>query len=512
MLAEDRRLEASSRRDQNWKRWGPYLPERQWATVREDYSPYGDSWNSFTHGQARSRVYRWGEDGVLGFCDRQCRLVFAPAIWNGNDPFLKERFFGLTGPEGNHGEDVKECYYYLDATPTHSYNKALYKYPQAEFPYASLVEENRRRNRRQPEFELIDTGVFDHDRYFDLVVEYAKAGPNDLLIQLTVTNRGDRAAPFWLLPTLWFRNTWGWGREGEDYGPKPRLWLKEGRVEADHHQLGRFTLALEQAPSGIFFTDNETNLERLYGVPNKAPYVKDAFHQLLVNGRRDAVNPDQHGTRSAALYRGELEAGQSAVFRLRLFSQDEKPKSLFGQFDKTLESRRREADQFYQAHTEGVAPEDMEIWRQAYAGLLWSKQFYFYSVQHWLEGDPGQPAPPPERWKGRNESWRETLYNRDIILMPDTWEYPWYAAWDLAFHAYPLARIDPEFAKKQLILMLREWYMHPNGQIPAYEFNFSDVNPPVHAWAVLRVYQTTGSQDREFLEKCFHKLLLNFTW
>ncbi|MGE0491716.1 MAG: glucosidase [Vulcanimicrobiota bacterium] len=513
MSKEEERLRESHRREGNWKRWGPYLAERQWATVREDYSANGDSWGSFPHAHARSRVYRWGEDGLLGLCDRQCRLALAPALWNGRDPFLKERLFGLTGPQGNHGEDVKECYYYLDATPTHSYGKALYKYPQAEFPYAWLVEENGNRGREQPEFELTDTGIFDEERYFDVFVEYAKAGPNDLLVAYEVYNRGPEAAEVWVLPTLWFRNTWSWGRQGEDYGPEPRLWWDNGVVECDHHQLGRFTLAFESPPDQALFTHNETNRERLYGASNPQPYVKDAFHRYLVERQQRAVNPAQAGTKMAAVYHLSLESGQSRRICLRLSSQDERPTKPFGQaYHRVFAQSRKEADEFYAARDPGLSDEDRLIWRQAYAGLLWSKQFYFYSVEHWLEGDPSQPPPPRQRWTGRNESWRETLYNRDVILMPDSWEYPWYAAWDLAFHVFPLARLDPDFAKQQLVLMLREWYMHPSGAIPAYEFNFSDVNPPVHAWAVLRVYRTTGSRDRAFLERCFHKLLLNFTW
>ncbi|MCA9792741.1 MAG: glucosidase, partial [Candidatus Eremiobacteraeota bacterium] len=497
MSREEERLRESRRREGNWKRWGPYLAERQWATVREDYSANGDSWGSFPHAHARSRVYRWGEDGLLGLCDRQCRLALAPALWNGRDPILKERLFGLTGPEGNHGEDVKECYYYLDATPTHSYGKALYKYPQAEFPYGRLVEENGNRGREQPEFELPDTGVFEEDRYFDLFVEYAKGGPNDLLVAYEVHNRGPEAAELWLLPTLWFRNTWAWGRQGEDYGPEPQLWWEDGMVECNHHQLGRFTLAFETAPEQALFTNNETNRERLYGAANPQPYVKDAFHRYLIEGQQRAVNPAQTGTKMAALYHLKLEPGQSQRLCLRLFSHDERPKRPFGKsYTRLFESCRGQADEFYAARDPGLSEEDRLIWRQAYAGLLWSKQFYFYSVAHWLEGDPSQPPPPRQRWSGRNESWRETLYNRDVIMMPDSWEYPWYAAWDLAFHVFPLARLDPDFAKEQLVLMLREWYMHPSGAIPAYEFNFSDVNPPVHAWAVLRVYRTTGGRDR----------------
>ncbi|HKS36068.1 MAG TPA: glucosidase [Verrucomicrobiae bacterium] len=519
--AEERRLAEDAARTKNWKRWGPYLAERQWGTVREDYSPDGTCWEYFPHDHARSRAYRWGEDGLLGICDRECRLCFALALWNGRDPILKERLFGLTGPEGNHGEDVKECYFYLDSTPTHSYLKALYKYPQAGFPYARLIEENRRRGRNEPEFELEETGVFDENRYFDVTAEYAKAAPNDILIRITIANRGPDAAAVHVLPTLWFRNTWSWGRRGEGYWPRPRISLSEdGTLEAEHATLGRFHLEAVEGPDRetpeFLFTENETNTQRLFDTPNVHPWAKDAFHEYVIRGRVDAVNPARHGTKAAAYYRLQIAADETATVRLRLYAGDEAPPTHFGPgFDQIFVERIREADEFY---ADGVptalSEEERRVARQAYAGLLWSKQFYHYSVRDWLEGDPAHPSPPPGRTQGRNHDWLQ-LYNRDVISMPDKWEYPWYAAWDLAFHMIPFARIDPNFAKDQLVLFLREWYMHPNGQIPAYEFGFSDVNPPVHAWAAWRIYKMTGARggrDRLFLERVFQKLLLNFTW
>ncbi|MDY7230828.1 MGH1-like glycoside hydrolase domain-containing protein [Hyalangium rubrum] len=519
--AEARRLAEDERRSSNWKRWGPYLSERQWGTVREDYSAQGNNWTDFPHDAARSRAYRWGEDGLLGVTDRQCRLCFALALWNEKDPFLKERLYGLSGPQGNHGEDVKEEYFYLDSTPTHSYLKGLYKYPQAAFPYDRLVAENRHRGREAPEFELVDTGIFHEERYFDVFTEYAKASPDALLIRITVANRGPEAARIHVLPTLWFRNTWAWGRTGEGYWPKPRMSAEgEDAIIAEQDSLGRYRLHA-QAPEGgalpeRLFTENETNLERLYGVPNRARHVKDAFHDHVVHGRRDAVNPERVGTKAAFHYVLEVPAGGSVRLSLRLFPEAERPEVLFGEdFDRLFEQRIHEADEFYDARLPSTLPEEeRRVARQAYAGLLWSKQFYHYAVQPWLEGDPNSPPPPASRLKGRNRDWGH-LYNRDIISMPDKWEYPWYAAWDVAFHMIPFARIDPLFAKEQLVLFLREWYMHPNGQIPAYEFEFSDVNPPVHAWACWRVYKMTGTQgrrDRLFLARTFQKLLLNFTW
>jgi hypothetical protein len=519
--AEMIRLAEDAQRERNWKRWGPYLAERQWGTVREDYSVDGTSWEHFPHDQARSRAYRWGEDGLLGISDRECRLCFAVALWNERDPILKERLFGLSASEGNHGEDVKECYFYVDATPTHSYLKALYRYPQREFPYTRLVEENRRRGRSEREFELEDTGVFGDGRYFDLTVEYAKASPDDLLIRLTAENRGPEAAALHLLPTLWFRNTWGWGRSGEGYEPRPRITRgADSTLHAEHATLGAFHLAAGLGPFGrppaLLFTDNETNAARLYGDRNGPAFAKDAFHDYVAKGRSGAVNPARVGTKAAAYYRVELPARERFTVRLRLTAAGEAVASPLGrEFDAVFEARIREADEFYRARLpEGATEEERRVARQAYAGLLWSKQFYHYVVKEWLEGDPALPPPPDTRRGGRNHDWPH-LHNRDVISMPDKWEYPWYAAWDLAFHMIPFARLDPEFAKQQLLLLLREWYMHPNGQLPAYEWGLGDVNPPVHAWACWRVYKMTGARgkrDRLFLERAFHKLLLNFTW
>jgi len=528
--AEDRRLLDDATRAANWKRWGPYLAARQWGTVREDYSAGGACWDYFPHDHARSRVYRWGEDGLLGITDRECRLCFALALWNGRDPFLKERLFGLTGPEGNHGEDVKECYYYLDATPTHSYMKALYKYPHAEFPYARLVSENARRSRHDPEFEIADTGLFEAGRYFDVTVEYAKAAPDDILIRVTVANRGPEAAPLTVLPTLWFRNTWSWGRTGEGYWPRPGMApAPDGTLRATHATLGDFRFAAEPvaaadpaaagrvtaAPPEWIVTGNETNALRLFGTPNPTPFVKDAFHDYIVGGRRDAVDPSGRGTKAAAVYRLTVPAGGEVTLRLRLFHDGLEQSHSRAEFDHTFAARRAEADAFYAPRLPPtLGGEERRVARQAAAGLLWSKQFYHYVVRDWLEGDPAQPPPPPARLKGRNADWPH-LFNRDVISMPDTWEYPWYAAWDLAFHMVPFTGIDPQFAKEQIVLMLREWYMHPNGQIPAYEFAFGDVNPPVQAWAAWRIYKMTaprGGRDRLFLSRCFQKLLINFTW
>ena len=521
MNAEVRRLAEDATREKNWKRWGPYLAERQWATVREDYSPHGTAWEYFPHDHARRRAYRWGEDGLLGITDRECRLCFALALWNGKDPMLKERLFGLTGPQGNHGEDVKECYYYLDSTPTHSYLKALYKYPQAEFPYARLVEENRRRGRHEPEFELADTGIFDESRYFDVVAEYAKAAPDDLLIRISVTNRGPEAARLHLLPTLWYRNTWSWGAKHEGCKTRPGIKVAgAGLLQAEHAEQGQRWLAAGTGPDGqapqFLFTENETNAQELFGSENLTPYVKDAFHEFLIAGRAEAMNPAQVGTKAAALYRLEIPAGGEACLRLRLTPHTlSAHESLGKEFDQVFRDRIREADEFYaECAPGGLSAEETRVARQAYAGLLWSKQFYHYIVRDWLEGDPRQPVPPASRTQGRNADWPH-LFNRDVISMPDKWEYPWYAAWDLAFHMIPFARIDPDFAKQQLVLFLREWYMHPNGQLPAYEFNFSDVNPPVHAWSCWRVYKMTacrGQRDRVFLSRCFQKLVINFTW
>ncbi|MGH7741942.1 MAG: MGH1-like glycoside hydrolase domain-containing protein [Candidatus Eiseniibacteriota bacterium] len=508
-------------REKNWKRWGPYLSERQWGTVREDYSEHGKSWDYFPHDHARSRAYRWGEDGLLGITDRECRLCFALALWNGRDAILKERLFGLAGPEGNHGEDVKECYFYLDATPTHSYLKALYKYPQAAFPYAELLAENRKRGKADREFELTDTGVFDQQRYFDITAEYAKAAPDDILIRITVDNRGPEPALLHLLPTLWFRNSWSWGRSGPEYPPRPAVARESNSViSARHETLGHYRLELGPGEAGtpeLLFTDNETNERRLFGAPNPGPYLKDAFHDAVIDGRRDAVNPAGTGTRAAAHYRVSVPAGGHITFRLRLSdaAQHSAPADFGAAFDECFAQRIREADVFYRERMPDPFSEDeRRVARQAWAGLIWSRQFYHYVVSEWLEGDPAQPVPPAARRTGRNHEWTH-LHNRDVISMPDKWEYPWYAAWDLAFHTVAFAKVDPLFARQQLVLFLREWYMHPNGQLPAYEWALADVNPPVHAWAAWRVYKLTGrkgERDRAFLERVFHKLLLNFTW
>jgi hypothetical protein len=521
MTAEETRLSEDTQRKQNWKRWGPYLSERQWGTVREDYSEDGDCWAYLPHDHARSRAYRWGEDGLLGITDRECRLCFALALWNGNDPILKERLFGLTGPEGNHGEDVKECYYYLDSTPTHSYMKALYKYPQAEFPYDQLVEENRRRGKDQPEFELLDTGVFNDNRYFDVFAEYAKDGPDDILIRITVANRGPEAAAVHLLPTLWYRNTWIWGCRHEGCWIKPRISVVgDSVVEGDHVNFGKHWFVAGPGPNqkapDLLFTENETNSKLLFDIDNYTPYVKDAFHEYVVHGHADAVNPKQVGTKVAAHYTLEIAAGAEIVLRFRLSNQPlTAAKSLGREFDDVFTARMREAEEFYAAHIPAaLAGAEQTVVRQAYAGALWSKQFYHYIVNDWLDGDPQQPAPPEGRKNGRNAEWRH-LYSRDVISMPDNWEYPWFAAWDLAFHMITFAKIDPQFAKDQLVLFLREWYTHPSGQIPAYEFAFGDVNPPVHAWACWRAYKMTGcrgQRDRVFLSRTFQKLVINFTW
>ncbi len=540
MNAEEKRLEESRDRKSHWKRWGPYLSERQWGTVREDYSEYGTAWDFFPHDHARSRTYRWGEDGILGISDRRQLVCFALAMWNGKDPILKERLFGLTGNEGNHGEDVKEYYFYLDSTPTHSYMKGLYKYPQGEFPYGKLVEENRRRGKNDREFELLDTGVFDESRYFDVTTEYAKAGVEDILIKITVTNHGPAEADLALLPTVWFRNTWSWGHD--NYRPQARASQSLGfkrehgtvgstAIELEHKAYGKRWLLCEGEPE-LLFTENETNAKKLFRSENRTPYVKDGINDYVVHGNQGAVNPENSGTKAAALYNLRIAPGASVVLRLRLTDQEPKvarmsaprlvlaqaPKTeLFGQaFESIFSARRKEADEFYALRAPKDISEDARnVQRQAFAGLLWSKQFYHFDVRTWLEGDPAGPRPPESRKKGRNQEW-SNLYNADVISMPDKWEYPWYAAWDLAFHCIPLAQVDPEFAKEQLTLLLREWYMHPNGQLPAYEWAFGDVNPPVHAWAAWRVYKIEkrmrGKADREFLESAFHKLLLNFTW
>ena len=526
ITCEERRLEENRLRKVYWKRWGPYLSERQWGTVREDYSADGDAWNYFPYEHARSRAYRWGEDGIAGFSDKHQRFCFALTLWNEHDAFLKERLFGLTNQQGNHGEDVKEYYFYLDATPTSSYLKCLYKYPQAAFPYEQLIEENRRRTREDPEFELMDTGVFRENRYFDVFMEYAKASSEDILIRITAFNRGPEAAPLHLLPTLWFRNTWDWGglvRQARAHA----LASADGVtiIEAEQADYGKRWLFGDGAP-GLLFTENETNFARLYGTKNTSPYVKDGINDYVVSARRDAVNLAQSGTKAAAHYFANVPAGGKIAILLRL--TDRSPadalaskafsrEAIFGaQFEATFAQRIEEADEFYSARVcENLSEDAREAQRQAFAGLLLGKQSYHYDVKTWLDGDPTQPAPPPERLEGRNHQWVH-LYNADVISMPDKWEYPWYASWDLAFHCVVMATIDPDFAKEQLILLLREWYMHPNGQIPAFEWNFSNANPPVHAWAAWRVYKiegrVRGKLDRIFLERVFQKLLLNFTW
>jgi hypothetical protein len=495
-----------------WHRWGTYLAEREWGTVREDYSRDGQAWDFFPYEHSLARVYRWGEDGLLGLCDDQMRLCFALALWNTVDPHVKERLYGLTGPQGNHGEDVKECYYYLDGTPTHSYMRALYRYPQRAFPYAELREQNAKRGRNDSEWELLDSDVLLDQRYFDVVVEYAKATPADICIRISATNHAPEKAPLHILPTLWFRNTWSWGRDET----RPVLQAVPGQtcLEAKHPTLGTYWLAWQALPR-LLFTDNETNRERLWQVPNAARYTKDAINAAVVEGRQDAVNPSHMGTRMALDYGFAISPGATETVVLRLSA--ERLPSPLDRIAEVFSERRAEADQFYawMPGAEQLSDDERHVRRQAYAGLLWSKQVYVWDVPQWIVGDPAGPPPPAERAHGRNSGWLH-FNTTHVLSVPDAWEYPWFAAWDLAFHCIPLAHVDPEFAKDQLTIMLREWYMHPNGQIPAYEWAFDDVNPPVHAWAVWRVYQIDrelhGSGDRGFLERVFHKLLLNFTW
>ena len=539
MKAEQRRIEENSSRAQRWHLWGPYLSERQWGTVREDYSANGDAWNYLPHDQARSRAYRWGEDGLAGISDHKQRLCFAWTFWNGKDPILKERLFGLSGPQGNHGEDVKELYWYLDNTPSHSYMRMLYRYPQIRFPYEELISRNGSRSRLEPEFELWHTNALAENRYFDVEITYAKAAPDDILIRATATNCGPQAATLHLLPTIWFRNTWSWGRDNQ----KPSL--REGRptmIEANHHELGSYQLHCKDA-SKFLFTENESNRERLWGVLNRSPHVKDSINDAIVLNRIEVVNAEKIGTKAAVHYKFTILPNESRTIRLRLRKIDNRPsgashssalagtsrpslptgerkrageRAMFSDFEEIFAARKAEADQFYSA----IAPanlttEHRAIQRQALAGLLWNKQFYYYIIGEWLAGDPANPSPPASRWNGRNAGWRH-IYNERVMSMPDTWEFPWYASWDLAFHCIPFALVDPHFAKGQIDAIVREWYQHPNGHVPAYEWNFSDVNPPVLAWAAWRVYQIerkqTGKGDRAFLETIFHKLLIGFTW
>ncbi len=505
-MSEEQRLIENEPTGSKWHRWGPYLSERQWGTVREDYSPDGTAWDYFPHDHARSRAYRWGEDGLLGISDRHGLLNCSIALWNGKDPILKERFFGLTNSEGNHGEDVKECYWFLDNTPTHSYMKALYKYPQAEFPYEDLVRRNAAATKLEPEYELFDTGVFNENRYFDVFVEYAKASPSEIFGKVTVHNRGPEEAPIWVLPTLWFRNTWSW-KQGN---------LRPGMTESsdtcisvDHPRYDDMWFVVDDGAE-LIFTENETNIQRLFGAANPFPFVKDSFDEYLIHGDKHAVNPAKVGTKAAAVFHTVVPAGASVTFRFML---SDTKKALPPDFESIFVQRIDEADEFYAQIAPGLAPDVAQVQRQAFAGMLWSKQFYHFDVNKWIAGDPDQPKPPMSRT--RNCAWKH-FHAAEVLSMPDNWEYPWFASWDLAFHTIPLVLIDPKFAKNQLILLLREWYQHPNGQIPAYEWSFSDVNPPVHAWAAWRIYsierRQKGKGDVEFLQRVFHKLLLNFTW
>jgi hypothetical protein len=516
------RLVMNQQQKGHWNRWGPFLAERAWGTVREDYSPSGDAWNYFPHDHARSRAYRWNEDGIAGICDRHQYLCFALALWNGRDPFLKERMFGLSGPEGNHAEDVKEYYFYVDNTPTHSYMKYLYKYPQAAYPYQQLIDENRKRGKQDGEYELADTGIFDDGRYFDVVVEYAKADAEDLLIRISVSNRGPEAAPIHLLPTLWFRNTWDWGRDdrrpsinAEEAASSPGRKIE--RLVARHWQLGEYILYCANCDE-LLFTDNETNTRRLYGTTLPPAYTKDGFHEFVVDGRREAVNPARTGTKAAAHYARTVAAGETVTIELRLASAfaGHPLESPFADFENLFSQRIEEADEFYAVVIPQALPADAKlVARQAFAGMLWSKQYYHYVVTDWLNGDPSQPRPPAERLEGRNREWSH-LFSRDIISMPDKWEFPWFATWDLGFHCVTLAHVDPQLAKDQIVLMMREWYMHPNGQIPAYEWDFNGVNPPVLILAARAAFEIerrrTGVADYGFLERVFQKMLLNFTW
>jgi hypothetical protein len=516
MTAEEQRLQQERDRTAYWSRWGPYLSERQWGTVREDYSADGNAWDYFPHDHARSRAYRWGEDGIAGISDNHQRLCFAIALWNGEDSILKERMFGLNSTEGNHGEDVKEYYFYLDNTPSHSYMKCLYKYPQQAFPYKALVEENQKRGYQDPEYELLDTGIFNKNRYFDIYVEYAKNSPEDILIWIHVVNRGTEAKTLHLLPTLWFRNYWSWGYDFEK--PVLQCLADSTTIKASHPVLKQRWLYCQEATE-VLFTENETNHERLFNTPNRSQYVKDGINNYLVQGQKAAVNPEQVGTKAAVHYVLTVQPGETQSVKLRLTdaSPDSDGHSPFTNFDAIFQTRQREADEFYARITKPckLTEDERNIQRQAFAGMLWTKQFYYFVLEDWLKGDPAGPPPPPERRSIRNAEWLH-LFNNDILSMPDKWEFPWYAVWDMAFHVLPLAIIDPHFAKRQLQRLTREWYMHPNGQLPAYEWSFSDGNPPLLAWSAMRVYQIEqeiyGRSDRPFLERVFQKLLLNFTW
>lgn len=509
------KIRLDQRKDnKGWKKWGPYLSERQWGTVREDYSVYGNAWDYIPHDMARSRAYRWGEDGIGGISDNKQHICLAFSFWNHQDKILKERLYGLAGSEGNHGEDVKELYYYLDSTPTHSYMKMLYKYPQNEFPYKQIIEENQKRNRKDPEFEINETGVFDNNEYFDIFIEYAKADENDILIKITAHNRHKKAAPLTILPTLWFRNTWSWGYDA--YKKSPMLTgIAKSQIEVNHQLLGKYKLYVEGADE-LLFCENETNMERVFGKPNTSMYVKDGINNYIVGGKQNVLNPNRIGTKAAAKYTQKIGGGESLTIRLR-FSQNTHNNSPFVDFDDIFALRIKEADEFYEHSQKDIKTEELKnIQRQAFAGMMWNKQFYYYNINEWLKGDPKMPFEFKGRAFPRNSTWKHA-YMANILSMPDKWEYPWFAAWDLAFHTLTLARIDADFAKRQLAVVLREYYMHPNGQIPAYEWNFSDVNPPVHAWATWKVYEidknaNNGKGDLAFLEKVFHKLLMNFTW
>lgn len=519
--AEHERLRGEAAGDEDWRLFGPYLSERQWGTIREDYSEYGACWDYFPHDHARSRTYRWGEDGLLGFSDREGRLCFGLALWNGRDPILKERLFGLGAPEGNHGEDVKELYYYLDSTPTHSYFKALYKYPLWAYPYEWLVREGRERDIKAREFELEDTGVFDQNRYIDVTAEYAKASPTDIVMRISLANRSGDDALLHVIPQLWFRNTWIWGREGTPgYSPRPTMRVvTRGGVQLEHQELGRYVFEAGSSSSGVspnlIFTENETNIARIFGAPNPQPYVKDAFHEYVVGGRTEAVNPAREGTKVGAHYRLQIAPRASVTIELRLAAEaDVQTRLGLRHVGNTIETRAAEADGFYGALLPEAATDDeRNVLRQGYASLLWSRQFYNFNVAHWIDGDPAQPTPPKSRQTGRNREWRH-IDNFGLISMPDKWEYPWYAAWDLAFHMLPFARVDPAFARRQLAMFLSERYLHPAGQIPAYEFAFGDVNPPVHAWACLRVFEMGAGDEAStrFLGSVFDPLMRNFRW